>query len=152
MSEVGRFTINLEHLEGYEYKVKLDWPQTDELLLDEPAPLGGQKGPNAARLVAAAVGNCLSASLMFCIAKHEPPAHAVKTQVTCTMLRNEQKRMRIGGMEVRITVAGEAANSNRLKRCLNLFEDFCVVTESVRNGISVAVEVVNEAGEILATG
>ncbi|MCG6957330.1 MAG: hypothetical protein LJF04_15180 [Gemmatimonadetes bacterium] len=29
----------------------------------------------------------------------------------------------------------------RLARCMELFQDFCVVTESVRGGIDVAVEV-----------
>jgi organic hydroperoxide reductase OsmC/OhrA len=32
-------------------------------------------------------------------------------------------------------------NVSRSKRCLELFEDFCVVTESVRKGIEVNVDV-----------
>ena len=148
--EVGRFTVRMEHLEGYEYNVKFDWPQSDDLLMDEPAPLGGQKGPNAVRLLAAAVGNCLSASLMFCNAKHEPPDGAVQTEVECTMVRDERRRMRLGNMDVRITVAGDLEQSARMKRCLDLFEDFCVVTESVRNGIPVHVKVLNVAGEVLS--
>jgi hypothetical protein len=36
-----------------------------------------------------------------------------------------------------------------LPRCLDLFEDFCVVTASVRQGIPVTVEVVGPAGEVL---
>nr|VFJ58059.1 MAG: Uncharacterized OsmC-related protein [Candidatus Kentron sp. DK]VFJ60035.1 MAG: Uncharacterized OsmC-related protein [Candidatus Kentron sp. DK] len=147
--EIGRFTIEMEHLEGFEYKVKFDWPQPDELLMDEPAPLGEQKGPNASRILAAAVGNCLTASLMFCIGKHEPPDASAKTRITCVMERNEKRMMRVGKMEVNITVGGDAEKSERLKRCLDLFEDFCVVTASVKNGIPVEVTVQNEAGDVL---
>lgn len=147
--EAGRFTIRMEHLEGFEYKVKFDWPQPDELLMDEPAPLGQQKGPNASRVLAAAVGNCLTASLMFCMGKHEPPDGGAKTEITCVMVRDEKKRMRVGTMEVDITVSDEAERSERLKRCLGLFEDFCVVTASVKNGIPVQVTVRNEAGDVL---
>nr|VFK81127.1 MAG: Uncharacterized OsmC-related protein [Candidatus Kentron sp. SD] len=148
-AEVGRFTIKMEHLEGFEYKVKFDWPQPDELLMDEPAPLGEQKGPNASRLLAAAVGNCLTASLMYCTGKHEPPDQGAKTEVTCVMVRNEKKLMRVGGMEVNITVGGGLEQSERIKRCLELFEDFCVVTDSVKKGIPIQVTVRNESGEVL---
>lgn len=150
--EVGRFTVYLEHLQGFEYKVKFDWPQCGPLIMDEPAPLGEQKGPNAARLLAAAIGNCLSASLLFCIAKHEPPDAVVRTEVACRMVRDEKRRMRVGAMQVRIEVGGALEESARLSRCLGLFEEFCVVTQSVRKGIAVGVQLVNESGKVLAQG
>ena len=149
MSEEGRFTLHLEHLEGYEYKVKFDWDQVPDLVLDEPTPLGSQAGPNASRMLAAAAANCLSASLLFCVHKSEAPPGSMHTAVTCTLVRTPQKRLRIGGLEVRIQVSGEMEQAARMKRCLELFEDFCVVTASIRQGIPVAVEVVNEAGEVL---
>ncbi len=36
-----------------------------------------------------------------------------------------------------------------LERCMAQFEDFCVVTESTRNGIPVSVKVVDAAGRTL---
>ncbi len=152
MSEEGRFALEMEQLEGYEFKVKFDWDKVADLILDEPPPLGERNGPNASRMLAAAVANCLSASLIYCLAKADVPAESVKTAVTCKINRNEKGRLRIGGFDVRIRMAGELQDTPRLKRCLGLFEDFCVVTASVREGIPVAVEVVDEDGVNLLEG
>lgn len=149
MSEEGRFTIHLEHLEDYEFKVKFDWDSADDVLMDEPAPLGRRAGPNASRMLAAAAANCLSASLMFCVSKSEVPPQSMKTSATCKLVRNEKGRLRVGGMEVKLSVAAGIEQSARLKRCLTLFEDFCVVSASIREGIPLAVTVENEAGEVL---
>lgn len=149
MSEEGRFTIRMEHLQDYEFKVKFDWEQAAEVLMDEPPPLGGKAGPNAARMLAAAAANCLSASLLYCVSKEEVPAGSVQTEATVRLVRNEQKRLRIGGMEVRLQVGGVLTESARMKRCLDLFEDFCVVSASLRAGIPIAVEVVDPAGMVL---
>lgn len=149
MSEIGKFTIQLEQEEGYNFRVKFDIDQAAQLLMDEPAPLGLDKGPNASRLLAAATANCLSASLMFCLAKQDTPSHAIKTEATCTMVRNDKNRMRVGRIDVRITAGNALLESKKTARCMELFEDFCVVTASLREGIHVGVEVVNEAGETL---
>jgi organic hydroperoxide reductase OsmC/OhrA len=119
------------------------------LIMDEPPPLGERNGPNASRLLAAATANCLSASLMFCLAKEEVPARAVQTEATCTLIRNDKKRLRVGRLDVRITAGDALLDSKKRDRCMDLFEDFCVVTASLRQGIPVGVEVYNEAGELV---
>ncbi|MEJ2621470.1 MAG: OsmC family protein [Candidatus Thiodiazotropha sp.] len=147
--EVGRFTIHLEQQEDYAFRVKFDLKKAEDLIMDEPPPLGERNGPNASRLLAAAAANCLSASLMFCMAKEDVPANEVTTEVTCTMVRNDKKRLRVGRLDVKITAGNELLNSKKSDRCLALFEDFCVVTASIREGIPVGVEVVNQTGELL---
>ena len=99
--------------------------------------------------MAAAVGNCLSASLLFCLQKSRAELEGeVATTVTGRVERNERGRLRLAGLDVqiRLPVAGE---ERAVRRCLGLFEDFCVVTESVRSGIPVEVEVVDREGRAL---
>ncbi len=59
----------LDRLEDYQLNVRFDWGKAADLLLDEPPPLGKASGPNASRMLAAAAANCLSSSLLFCLAK-----------------------------------------------------------------------------------
>ncbi len=152
MSDSNRFTIHLEHLEDYSFKVKFDWDDVDDLLLDEPQPLGHEQGPNASRLLAAAAANCLSASLLFCAHKSDVPAAGLHTEVSGTIVRNDKGRLRVGGLEVRITINEEIQASRRLTRCLDLFEDFCVVTASLRQGIPVTVQILDVNGKLLHQG
>jgi organic hydroperoxide reductase OsmC/OhrA len=146
MDEAHTFALTLEQLEDYEFRVKFDWPEVAELLLDEPAPLGGSRGPNAARLIAAAVANCLSASLVFCMRKFKQAPGRLRAEVTGELARNDRGRLRIGRFDVTIHLADAVGEIKHFDRCLQQFEDFCVVTESVRKGIPVGVRVVDGAG------
>lgn len=150
MAEEGTFRIHMDAREGYQFTVDFEQPGMAPLQVDEPPPLGGAAGPNPARLLAAAVGNCLSASLLFCLRKAHVEPQGVHTEVTGTMVRNEQGRLRIGGLSVVIALRGDTLAPGRLQRCLGMFEDFCVVTASVRQGIPVSVRVELNGEEVYA--
>lgn len=149
MSESLSFTITMERRKGLEFRVTFDWPEVQDLTLDEPSPLGQQRGPNAARLVAAAVGNCLTASLLFCLQRSKVDVGAVRTEVEGSLKRNERGRLRLAGFRTRIHLGVAGAERDKLTRCLALFEDYCVVTASIRDGIPVVVEVVDRDGHPL---
>ncbi len=149
MSEEGRFTIHLEQREGFQINVAFDWKRVPDLLMDEPPPLGEQQGPNASRMLAAAAANCLSASLLYCLFKEEPPDNCLRAEATCIMVRNAKKRQRIGRLEVTLIVNEVIHGSPRFARCKDLFEDFCVVSASIRQGIPMHVTIQTQQGEIL---
>jgi organic hydroperoxide reductase OsmC/OhrA len=152
MIDTPSFTLTLEQERDFEFRVKFDWPDNPDLILDEPEPLGKRSGPNAARLVAAAVANCLSASLIFCLrTKFKQNPQPLRAQVTGRLERNERGRYRIGGFEVRIELTEDSSALQHLQHCLDQFEDFCVVTESIRHGIPVSVNVVDTSGRTLHT-
>lgn len=137
---VHEFTIAVDRKDGYRFQVTFDKPQYAELALDEPPPLGGDTAPNAVRILAAAVGNCLSASLLFCAGKAKIPIDGIHTRVRTEIVRNERGRLRVGAMHVEIDPR-IAPEHQEAAKCLNIFEDFCTVTESVRAGIPVEVTV-----------
>lgn len=149
MSEQARFTLTLEHLEDYEFKVKFDKKALDDMIVDEPPPLGMLAGPNPSRLLAVSAANCLSASLLYCINRDQPAPGSVTAEVTTSIVRNEKKRLRIGGMQIKLKMSEELSDAAKTARCLNLFEDFCVVTDSIRKGVPIAVEVENHQGEVV---
>ncbi len=144
------FSVELEQGPGYEFKVRFDAPAGFDLLLDEPAPLGTGRGPNAARLIAAAVANCLSASLVFCLAgKFKQKPGPVRARATGQLVRNERGRFRIGAIDVVLSISEKLGEMPHQERCLEQFEDFCIVTDSVRHGIPVSVTVVDGHGSVI---
>jgi uncharacterized OsmC-like protein len=143
------FKVTVEHWQNFQFTIEFDQDGVPGLLTDEPAPLGEGKGPNPARLLAAAVGNCLAASLLFCLKKAHIEPQSVRASVEGQMVRNDRGRMRITELRVRLEPALDEADLPRISRCAEIFEDFCIVTESVRDGIDVLVELAPIAADPL---
>jgi organic hydroperoxide reductase OsmC/OhrA len=140
MDETG-FEVQLTLQRDYQISADFGIPEVPDLRFDEPRPLGEGAGPNAARVLAAAVGDCLSSSYLFCMRRARIDVKELKTTVTGTFTRNANGRLRIGGLKVRLEPLLATDKPERAARCLELFEDFCVVTQSVRDGIDVQVAV-----------
>lgn len=145
MSASNGFNVKLELLENYIFKV--DFGDFGDILTDEAPPLGNGEGPNPARLVAAAVGNCLCASLLFALRKFKDNPSGVRAEVNGEMERQEG-RWRIARLKVQMTVDDTNALEH-LPNALQQFEDFCIVTQSIRQGIPVEVAVFDSAGNLL---
>lgn len=116
---------------------------------DEPPPLGKASGPSPSQMLAAAVGNCLSDSLLFALRKFKQKPEPIHTEVEATIDRNAENRLRIIGISVRLTVGVPGESLEHLDRVLAQFEEFCTVTQSVRQGIPVTVTVFDSTGRQL---
>jgi uncharacterized OsmC-like protein len=140
------FTVTLDWRDDYQFTARFDQPGMPDLATDEPAPLGAGAGPNPARLLATAVANCLAASLLHCLRKSRIDLVRLRATARGSLVRNAAGRLRIGAIQVQLAPAlARPEDHDRMARCLDLFEDFCIVTESVRSGLAVAVEVVDAA-------
>ncbi len=148
MSDSQQFSFSLEQQDDFAFLIRFD-QDIPPLLSDEPPPLGKDAGPNPSRLLAASVANCLSASLLFALRKFKNNPGPITTVVTAHMDRNEAKRLRVGSVDVMIQVDAPADSLEHLDRVLDQFEDFCVVTQSVRSGFPVNVTVRDGAGKVI---
>lgn len=135
------FTLRLDHQGDYRFLVDFGMEGVPDLAVDEPPPLGGGEGPAASRMLAAATAQCLASSLIFCLRKARAEVRDIGVEVNATVERNEKGRLRVTRLKVRLAPDMAAEDMERLKRCQQLFEDFCIVTASVRQGIDIQVEV-----------
>lgn len=136
------FNVSMKREEGFIFKVDFGIKDIDELIMDEPEPVGENTGPNASKVLAAAMGNCLSASLMFCLQKARAEVGDIMTKVEGKMRRNEKGRWRIAEVKVEISPKINLDEyQSQFNRCLNIFEDFCIVSRSIEEGIPINVEV-----------
>lgn len=134
------FAAEVTRLDGYRFEVAFPGKDYEGFETDETDPPGDDRGPNPSRLLAAAVGNCLSASLLFCLGKSRIGVDGLSARVEGHLERDEDDRLRVAGLEVTIDLDADAPAED-LERCIGMFEEFCIVTQSVRRGIDVDVAV-----------
>ena len=145
MSEIS---VTVTRQENYKFLVDFG-SSIAGIVTDEPRPLGNASGPSPPQLLAAAVANCLSASLLFAHGKFREDPGPLKTTVTCDIGRNERNRLRVTGMKVSITLGVAPESMSHLDQALAQFEDFCTVSQSVRSGIPFTVTVKSADGRVL---
>jgi uncharacterized OsmC-like protein len=136
--EEETFKVSLEMVEGYRFRIDMNSAQ--EIFMDEPKPLGSGDYPNAGKFLAAAVGNCLCESLAFCVRRTHTEMLSLRAEVFSKMERNERGRLRI--THIKVTLHPELSDPTKLKLCQDIFEDFCIVSQSVKAGIPMDVDII----------
>lgn len=149
MSETQRITLTLTQESDYVFRIAFDDSAIPDLITDESAPLGTDRGPNPSRMLVAAVANCLSASLLFSLRKFKNTPGTLVTHAEAELTRNAEGRLRVGRIGVTLELPEAAAEYHQIERLLQQFEQFCVVTESVRHGVTVDVRVRDAQGTVL---
>ncbi|MGI1680047.1 MAG: OsmC family protein [Cellvibrionaceae bacterium] len=144
--EDKKFSLNIKLIENYLFQI--DFGEFGNFMTDEPEPLGGGEGPNPSRMLAASVGNCLAASLLFASRKYGDDPGEISASVEGSITRVDN-RWRITNINVHLQVDGNTDQLPNIQKALNQFEDFCVVTQSVRSGIDVDVTVMDRSGNKL---
>ncbi|NMC07345.1 MAG: OsmC family protein [Candidatus Lokiarchaeota archaeon] len=128
------------------FKVSFEGLDVPSLRVDETNKIEADMiGVTPARLLASAVGSCLASSLMFCMSKRNVQLDTFTARAQARTGRDPDGRLRVQEISVDLLPrTTDPAAIKRLAECKKVFEKFCTVTESVRKGIKVVVNVVDE--------
>ena len=147
MSE-NTITITLQQQADYRFAICFD-EAMPILVGDEPAPLGTGLGPSPVQMLCAAVGNCLSDSLLFAFRKFKQTPDPIHCTVSATVGRNGKGRIRVLRMNAKLQLGVSATEIDHTERVITQFEEFCTVTQSVGQGIPIHTRVVDAVGTVL---
>jgi organic hydroperoxide reductase OsmC/OhrA len=129
--------------------------QMGELLIDEKNSAEADRiGPNPSRLLALGIMGCLSASLIFCLKKRNFSIADLHAEAQVTLHRNSKGFWRVQKIDVDLRPKiSDPEAIKRFEQCMKktadgvpFFEQFCIVTESVRTGIAINVNVAVDSG------
>ena len=149
MSDTESITVTLTQETDFSFRIAFDGASMPDLLSDESPPLGHGAGPDPTRLLVASIGSCLGSSLLFALRKFKNTPGTIVARMRSYPTRNEQGRLRIGHIAAEIQLPENAGDYKQIERIIAQFEEFCVVTQSVRAGIPVEVTVIDGEGAVL---
>jgi uncharacterized OsmC-like protein len=135
-------TVELRQAEDFRFSVEFPDSTAGSLTLDEPAPMGGGAGPSPTQTLGAAIGHCLSVTLLDCLRRARIPVRSIATTVRAERGRNAEGRLRVQKLVATIRAEPvDPADRPRMDRCVSVFEQYCTVSASVRQGIPIETTV-----------
>ncbi len=137
------FGVHINYIDGFKFKSQAYEGAALHglpVLSDEPDPVGTNAGPSTPALLAMAVGHCLSASLIETLRHAGISTISSNTEAVSIVVLNDQGNPRIKEIRVDIKPILPMASGN-IQRCINVFENYCTVCQSIRPAIPVYVTV-----------
>jgi uncharacterized OsmC-like protein len=129
---------DLEQVEKYQFKVSFAEAPFPGLTVDEPPPVGEDRGPNPVQSLALAIGHCMSSTLVNTLERAHVRVTPIRTTVRATVGVNDKGRRRVRALAVEIvTQPVDEADRARFDHCVEIFPDFCTVSGAVREGVPI---------------
>ena len=125
------------------FKCDLGETKLGDCYIDESNKIKSEMlGPNAAQLLAMAILGCLSASYVFCFSKRDFTVKDLEAFAIVTIFRNEKGFVRVKKIDVTINPKINSPEMRkRAAQCQKMFEQYCTITASIREGIDVNVNI-----------
>lgn len=141
MSEVVKTKISL--VKNMIFKCDMGKMKAKDCYIDETNENEADKlGPTPRILLAHAILGCLSSSFIFCLSKKNLSLDDLAAEAEVEIGRNEKGFLRV--LKINVEIKAKIDNPEARKRadqCKKMFENYCTVTSSVRDGIEVNVNV-----------
>jgi len=137
------FGVHIDFVEGFKFSSQAfegELLHGATVLTDEPDPVGSNAGPSTPAMLAMAVGHCLSASLVETLRHAGIHVKELRTEAVSVVAPNAEGLPRIKQINVSIRPVVDKESGN-IKRCIDVFEKYCTVCQSIRPAIAVHVEV-----------
>lgn len=143
MSNEYRSEVGIKLEDEMIFKCDLGKIQMNDLFIDEYNKRSINKvGPNPSKLLALSVLGCLAGSLTFCLKKKKSSLSDIKGNAIITSMKNEDGFWRL--KKIDITLNPRIDNSEMRKsmdQCQKSFEQFCIISESLREGIDININI-----------
>ena len=142
--------VDLKLEKDFIFKVELGYEKIKELFIDETIDERSKVwGPDAAQLLAMAVLGCLNASFIFCLNKRNLTIDNLEANAEVSFNKNEKGYIRVKKIDVKIIPkTNDPAVLKRINQCMKkikddkmFFEESCIITASIREGIDVDVKI-----------
>jgi len=137
------FGVHIDFVEGFKFRSQAfegELHHGAPVWTDDPDPVGSQAGPSTPAMLAMAVGHCLSASLVETLRHAGIHVKELRTEAISVVAPNDEGLPRIKQINVSIRPVVDKESGN-IKRCIDVFEKYCTVCQSIRPAIPVHVEV-----------
>lgn len=141
MSEMKKVNVGISLEEEMIFKCELGEMKVKDCYIDDTnKDEVNMLGPNPSRMLGLAVLGCLSSSFIFCLKKRELTLENLKAEAEVIIGRNEKGFWRVKKINVDInSQIDDPETRRRADQCRKMFENYCLVTQAVREGIDVEV-------------
>ncbi|MFW9998677.1 MAG: OsmC family protein [Candidatus Hodarchaeota archaeon] len=141
MSHELRPKVSLKKEEEMIYRCDLGGIKMQSLYIDESRKNIKEKiGPSPAKLLALSILSCLSLSFEFCLQKTGFILSDLNGSAEVIIARNDKDFWRIKKIDVNIEpIIKNPEMRKRADQCQRFFEQYCIISESLRKGIEINV-------------
>jgi uncharacterized OsmC-like protein len=110
--------------------------------VDEPVSFHGTDlGPSAVEYLLIGIGGCLGTTFIYCLQKKNIELETFEVVVDGKVSHTgPKKRLRLENVDVDLKFTPKEASSDlEINRCMKEFTKYCVVTNSITNGLPINV-------------